>query len=490
MSTEPDITVPPEDATPHIRTYAKDFAAASGKNPPESAKPKRAPKKKEVKKEKEVAPIPPAPVPASTPSIPPTVPVATHQEVSAEISTSEREAILARLKARASTQATGSLPTYLAPERAPLSQIPLPTEPAPIQEAAPLIPIPEPLPPEPVISYREPVPAPIEIPPEPVQPEPAAAPVIPEGPAPLHTYTSDFADRIDEKKASRFSVLAAENDAHVRTPQTKKKVSLLPILSGILLLIIGSGAIVAAYIYMSKSAPVLSIIAPPSLIAPDSKVALTGTGSTLFQALATQAGLPLQANTVELTYINVSTTTTQGVLEEPGTGGAFITEMNLPAPDILLRNIDPSSMVGIVSAGQETRPFFILRVTSYERTFAGMLSWEGTMSRDLAQLYPRYSTALPAPIVTTVATTTSATTTKSSTTKTTSVTITSAPTDPSLPVKQFVDETVTNHDARALKDISGRTIVLYGYADKQTLIICRDEAAFSLLLGRLAASNQ
>jgi hypothetical protein len=314
-------------------------------------------------------------------------------------------------------------------------------------------------------------------------------------PSPLHTYTSDFQDHIEEEHASSFSVLAAEKDAAPIKRAPKKRVpnNVLPIAAGIILVLAGAGAVYGAYLYMSKNAPVVSIAAQPSLISPDSRVMLSGKGSGLLSALAEQANQPLGANQVELTYVNVSTTTAQGVVEEPASGGAFITELNLQAPDILLRNIDPSSMVGIVSAGGEIRPFFILRVTSYERTFAGMLQWEPTMFSQLSLLYPLYPAPAPAPVVTQQISTTS--TTSASSTSSKVVKIVPAPIIPTPKIESnqadqsFTDETVDSHDVRALKDNQGHTLVLYGYVDKQTLIIARNEAAFTLLLNKLQSSS-
>jgi hypothetical protein len=300
-----------------------------------------------------------------------------------------------------------------------------------------------------------PLPPPEEIP-EPL-PIPPVVPIItPEKnqlPAQqLHTYSTDFADHIEKTHASKFSVLAAENDAVRKpSPRPRKKTKMLPIFVGFAFLILGTGALITAYLYMNSSKYVSGALVVPSLVASDAKITLSGTGTTLLQAFAHQADQPLPDNNILLTYINQSTTTPQGVVEQPASGGAFITTLNLPAPDILFRNIDPVSTVGIVHAGKETRAFFILRVTSYERTFAGMLEWEGDMPQNLALLYPQ-----------------STTTTAS----------------------QFVDEVVSNHDTRALKDGAGHTVMLYGYADKQTLIIARNEDAFTLLLSRLTPKNK
>jgi hypothetical protein len=475
MSNDPDVKTDSSDPSPYIRTYAKDVAALTGQKPvsaaaaiPSKEEPPTLPNhdrdsllvssapsaqpadlsqlekeaeriesKKETAQEAEdrIQDIRNAASSGllqsiSLPDIQPgdIVPGVT----SAPVADADREAVLERLRAKASGLRPASTPLM------PSSFSPTPAyEPPPVQ--TPVEPAPPPLP------KAE------------VRPEPKVSP--------FHSFSSDFADRIDKQHASTFSVLAAEKDAAPKTAAPRKKSNLLPIIAGIVLVIIGAGGIFAAYRFMTATAPIPAISAGSYLIIPDEKIALTGEGTTLLAALANQATQPLPANSVLLTYINAATTTKQGVIEAPATGGAFLTALNLPAPDILLRNIDPSSMVGVVNDGAQTRAFFILRVLSYERTFAGMLDWESSIGNDLSVLYPAY----PASTATSTATTTTETTASSA---------------------QFVDEVVANHDARALKDTEGRTIIIYGYADKQTLIIARDEAAFTLLLSRLTANNQ
>jgi tRNA(His) 5'-end guanylyltransferase len=42
---------------------------------------------------------------------------------------------------------------------------------------------------------------------------------------------------------------------------------------------------------------------------------------------------------------------------------------------------------------------------------------------------------------------------------------------------------------RALRDEEGRVLLLYGFSDKETLIIVRNEASYTALVERLAASR-
>jgi hypothetical protein len=503
MAIEPEKTTDQNTGSPYIRTFAKDFAALSGKSPIESSSA-IPPKKKftptvlstplktteilpnsadsvvtdnsldvgpidlsrlesdaeliDAKTLENYTPITPRSEIGESISLPALntgdIITATASETPMPVET-ERQGILARLRGHAEIAKTEVIPAPPIPEPVP----------EPIAEIAPISITP------PSISVIEPV--------------SVVQPVINEGPSPLHTYTSDFADRVEQQKASAFTVIAAEKDSGVRPKPIKKKmkVNFVPIVIGIALLILGSAGIYTAYLFMSKSASIPTASTIYSLIAPDSKVELSGTRKNLRFALADEANKPLAENDVLLTYINESTTTAQGVVDVASSGGAFITQMQLDAPDILLRNIDQSSMVGIVHAGSETRPFFILRVTSYERSFAGMLNWEGTIQNNLSLFYPLLSTQVPAPQLASLSTTTSSTSTRT-------FIPTTASYSSNMPDAQFIDEVVNNHDTRVLKDQSGRTILIYGYADQQTLIIARDEAAFTLLVSRLAANTQ
>lgn len=295
--------------------------------------------------------------------------------------------------------------------------------------------------------------------------------VAPTTPTPFHSYSSDFASRVDTEGASTFSVLAAQKDAAPQpeaAPQPKKTYW-LPIAAGVVLIVGGAVGVLAAYHFMQSKAPVAISPTVPSLIKADSYALLTG--SYLAGALMQVANQPLTQGEVVVTYVNLSTTTQQGLVQIPQPGGILIADLKLPAPDILLRNVDRSSTVGVVNDGTDTKPFFLLHVISYDRTFIGMLDWESTMANDLSQYYPAYPVAQ-------VTGTSTATTTQN---------IVAQPAPASL---QFADEIVNSHSVRVLRDTTGRSLMLYGYtADKQTLIIARDEQAFTLLLSRLSASG-
>ena len=457
----PAPTPPPNDAQAHaFRTYASDVAALTGKPLPKDAKNETAaPVSAAPAKEVPAAPAPARPAPPP-PEPPPAkiIPKAPSTEES-------RDEVLARLKARATPAAP---PPQTAEAAAPAPKAPSTSETkeevlarlranaggaAPVAAAAP------------------PGPPPLRVkhspPPLPQNAEASAA-----GPSPLHTYKTDFADRTSATGASRISMLAAEQDARGTPAPTvlpeKRNKNLLVYGLGALLIIAGVGSVYAAYRFATGRPAVPEELFIPSLIFADERVEVSGEGTEL-QAALSEAGARLPEGSVLVAYVTTSTTTPEGVvITEPADGGTLVRALALPAPEILLRNADELSTAGVVRAGGEARPFLILRVSSFERTFAGMLEWEPTMERDLALFYPAHPNVEAAPVGTSTATST-------------------AP-EPFARLG-FGDEVVGNRDVRVLRDAEGRAVMLYGYRDRRTLVIARDEAAFLEILERLAASR-
>lgn len=298
----------------------------------------------------------------------------------------------------------------------------------------------------------------------------SAAPPVPERPkdaasSALHTYTSDFADAVETQGATSATILAAEQDAAApQVPQEKHGYNIALILGAIVLMVLGAAGAYYAYVQLGKPTSVAVSPLTPARIFVDERQLVHGTGGTLTVAVEQSVEAPMAANTIRLLYTESGTST----------GHSVFSALQMPAPDILLRNIDAaSSLAGIVNVSGLQSPFFILAVQSYGDTFSGMLTWEPRMFASLLGLYPLYPATAPPPIM--------ASTTATST----------APVRPvqSIPVGAFKDEVVANHDTRVLRDTTGRTLIIYGYWDQHTLVIARDETAFSEIIGRLANSR-
>lgn len=438
-----------EDSKPAFRTYASDVAKLTGK--PLASNVQNTP-----------APVPTTPAPPPPAKIIPKAP--TTEE--------SREAVLERLR----TKAAEKTPP------APVAPAPVPAPPAPstaetreevlkrlqnnaVPKAAPIAPVTPP--PAPVVPPAPPRPVPpVGIPP--VAKKPEAVPP----PATVHTYKSDFSEKAKTEHATPISILAAEQNARgsalqPRPLKTPKK-NYVPMIAGaVALLVAGGASIYFSILFVTGRPPIIVPPSVPSLIFADVQRELKGTGFELQQGLSELTNENLPEGGVAVAYVTYASTTGKNTtVMLPAEGGALISGMGLSAPEILLRNVEAQSTVGVVRADAETHPFFMFRVASYERTFAGMLQWETTIARDLSRFYPEYPEEVPF-----------GTSTASSTIST-----------PRMP-RVFIDAVIDNHDVRVLKDEQGRQLILYGYRDKETLIIARSEKAFSELLARLSSTR-
>ncbi|MFA6278630.1 MAG: hypothetical protein WCS97_02370 [Candidatus Paceibacterota bacterium] len=384
-------------------------------------------------------------------------------------------------------------PKMVVPTAAPPTPIEIPIPLPPTEEPTPSVnlgPIPEfqvnkpaiqPVTPFSIPEIETPLVPPLPLPQPPIPQIPVPAPVPEPTPSqlwqeamPLETYASDFSDRIKNMNASTSTVLAAEQDAAPHVPQPtiqKSSHSTLYSIAGVLLLIAGIGGVYVAYTRnLEVTPPAISTPVASAPIFVDEQEQVAGTGIALLQAIEQSMDKQLASGSIRFLYLADATTT----------GSSIFSALQLPAPNVLLRNVSSvDGMAGIINVAGKQNPFFILSVASYSDTFSGMLSWESVMPRDLAQLFRPY----PAPTPITMATSTA--TVASTTAQKIATTTTSAPVFKS----GFRDEVVNNHDTRVYRDTSGRSVLLYGYWNQKTLVIARDPAAFIEILDRLASAR-
>ncbi|HEC93982.1 MAG TPA: hypothetical protein ENI56_01240 [Candidatus Kaiserbacteria bacterium] len=296
--------------------------------------------------------------------------------------------------------------------------------------------------------------------------------------SPLHTYRMDVTDTIKETGASTTSILAQQQNtqAIIRASSTssekEKRTLLWFTIGGALLFILSIVGIGYAYQYHAKKVAPAHIALPvPSLVPTNTTEELSGTGIVLLGELSHVAKTPLQNGMIKTVYIATTTKERNGTIEKrPLPGGYLIAAMGLPMPAILMNNTAVDSTVGVVGADNQTYPFFILRVASYDSAFAGMLRWESSLASDMRTLYPTPVASVSA--------------TRTATTTATQTFLANTQTLPSS--ASFVDATIANHTVRVLQNSAGQSILLYGFANKHTLIIARNAAAFTVLLGKLS----
>ncbi len=447
----PSSTGDPGDTRPHIRTFAKDAQRLGQPFGKKSPPPVPAPAKERVDTLASLPKLQGIPVTPNAPTTSETKSSVVGRFETVEGVTIEMPPIPAELEKQNEPQK----PLTAEGRPTPPEQI-KEVEPKPVIEEKPAQPVTPPSREE-IFSRLKKIDSSVEVPPENLPPQT------------IHTYSTDVRDASKRAQATPFTILAREQDAGGGAPETlhRKHNPTVAIAGGFLLIIFGIVSVTLAYNFVKNESSIMSELSVPSLISPDSRARISGEGKKLQSVLASLTDSPLQNGDVLVAYVTHASTTPKGPIEEPASGGALIAAMDIKAPDIVLRNINPESTVGVVKAGDETGPFFILSVSSFERTFAGMLSWEKTLQSDLAILYPLH-------------TQTATSTSTSTPTVTTYVRAKSA----------FEDAVVENRNVRILKDELGKTLLVYGYRNKDLLIIARNEAAFSEILNRLANTKR
>ncbi len=366
---------------------------------------------------------------------------------------------------------------------------------------------------------------------------------------PIRTYEGDVAEVMSHKRTSSASIAIAES----KKQEGEEKLSneepshagrkMTMVLISILLL--GGGAIGAYYLYsISPLAPVTQTTpqqkSAPSIIPSDTQAVLVidSQNPLATKSLIQNEILKTQVpNTIK--EIITTTKNSSGALVRVS-GPDMINILDISAPDILVRSINPNWMLGVYTDTENNKNIFVV-VTSnfFQNTFAGMLQWENVMADDLKQyLYPvepagisntstqkeeiplqinpldNLDSILPTIMGSSTATIT-ATTTKTqtntkkqatstpkttvpaknsskiatTTTKTQLSTTTQEVTPPLRPYftlrGKFEDKIVKNKDVREFRTDTGTTLFLYSFIDSNHLVITSNEATLTEILTRL-----
>ncbi len=126
----------------------------------------------------------------------------------------------------------------------------------------------------------------------------------------------------------------------------------------------------------------------------------------------------------------------------------FTSKMTTRMPESLIRALDKKYMMGIY-AYDTIEPFIIFTETDFGLSYSGMLQWEKGMISDIGEIF-----GIPANTV-----------------------------------AVFEDEFLKNKDLRVVKDASRKTILLYTFLDKNTILITSNKNIFGAILGKYLTSS-
>ena len=288
----------------------------------------------------------------------------------------------------------------------------------------------------------------------------------------LHTMKTDLQDVVREQKMSavRAASMEADKQSARQTPlQTPAQASgparttLLMAFATLILLGVGAAAVLALYTVMHTQSGAQAPASPTLLFAenqlplPISNRSQSVLKKTLTAMLA-QAPSSVGSITQVVPVTVVVDPQTLQQSQRPATLSEFLNGIGAHPLDDLMRALSSDFFFGI-HAADVPAPVFVIPVVSYDRAFAGMLAWEGTMDSDLGALFRQVPAVtagqdgLPAP-------------------------------------RQFVDLVVRNYDARALKDDTGAVVLYYSFPTPNLLIIAASPYTFPEVLSRLQAERK
>lgn len=269
----------------------------------------------------------------------------------------------------------------------------------------------------------------------------------------LRTYQGDVEEAIANNKYTSTTILVAEQKRRVEEPQKVVEVKYsgtrnrVFIYFGGLFFILGVAIVTSVY-YIKSSDDVVIERQVKTFLSPTKEIKIALASSTEDNIISTivkeRENFKLPINSV--LYVN---TVNENV---PVDTSKILSVLAPSAPSSLVRSFDNKYMLGIYSY-DTNEVFLILSVDDYASSYSGMLKWEKDMPKDLAKIF-------------------------------------SVDQDFLTRTYSFSDLSIKNKDLRIIRDDAGKTIMLYSFIDKETLLITKNEKIFGAILARINISKQ
>lgn len=217
----------------------------------------------------------------------------------------------------------------------------------------------------------------------------------------IRTFQGDVADALSGQKESVFSIHQKEEikkresgvptiaEANERNVANKKRKDFVFLLIGsIFFIAVGVAASWYGYVeFMKRSAPPVLAVPENRFISVSKEVDINLTGASRETFASAFAEALSGLNPGELVHVvgRVGVGETSSII----TPTEFFDLIESRAPGSLVRSFDlfMTGAIRMQSGLEETSPFIIIRLNSFENAFAGMLSWEKDMPQDLLPLF-------------------------------------------------------------------------------------------------------
>lgn len=283
----------------------------------------------------------------------------------------------------------------------------------------------------------------------------------------VRTYKGDLENAIAINHLSSINIAIAENQkmrsqiaegVENGAPASDYSKGKIIIFISALLVIIGIIAIITAYIWNTRTSnPAVIVRELSSLITTEYKDELNvdSVAKNKFVSVLSSKlnDYQIPVNNFYNPYITIGTSTGRRLISS----SEFVTLADFKIPDLIKRTLLPDFMVGTYSL-EGNLPFIILKTSYFENAYAGMLAWENYLEKDLRVLFRFEGYQNSGGILDELKPTV---------------------------VKKFEDGVLANKDVRLIRGADGKTMLLYGIIDKETIIITVKETAFKEILDRL-----
>lgn len=282
----------------------------------------------------------------------------------------------------------------------------------------------------------------------------------------VRTYKGDLESAIQANHLSSINIAIAENqkmrdkiaDQGTETGENSYSKSRVIIFISLILIILGIIGISLTYFFKNQNSDsTVKVQTLPALITTEYKgelnISLVSKDKLISNLAEKLNDTQIPVNNLYNVYLTTGTGTARRLI----TPAEFISNMKLQTPDIIARTLLPDFMVGMYLF-ERNLPFAILKTSSFENTYAGMLDWEKNLEQDFKGLFRLPGYEKSGGILDELTPTTA---------------------------KKFEDGIILNKDVRLLHDENNNIILLYGIIDKETVVITVSETAFKEIISRL-----
>ncbi|MBI2674001.1 MAG: hypothetical protein HYX23_01840 [Candidatus Zambryskibacteria bacterium] len=267
----------------------------------------------------------------------------------------------------------------------------------------------------------------------------------------IRTFQGDVAEALQKERGSLVSIQRAEHlkknvSNNIQSESSRNKMESFYLLAGSLLLFVlgATGTWYGYNEFIRRTATPITTAPANRFVTIDSEVSINMADVSRETIISAVPNTVLGAASKELRHI-VFTKEGAGKPDYLFSIGKFLEILGTRAPGNLVRAFDSPFMLGTFG---ESR-FLIIKVVSFENAFAGMLTWEKDLDRDIGPLFAtsEFSRNLPAE-------------------------------------SGFTDLVDKNKDIRILK-AGNQTVLLYSFFDNNKLIITDNIETLRTLIDRL-----